>query len=72
MLDSPDAVAAELAGAAPGPDGLVPMSSLDAARLSHAGRVDLLVALDRQAAWVAALQQEVLAAMAVDPASAAD
>jgi len=72
VLDSPDAVAAELAGAAPGPDGMVPMSLLDAARLSHAGRVDLLVALERQAAWVAALQQEVLAAMAADPASAAD
>ncbi len=50
----------------------MPVSLLDAATLSHAGRVDLLVALERHAAWVATLQQEVLAAMAADPAAAAD
>jgi Domain of unknown function (DUF222) len=72
VLDAPDAIAAELAGATPGPDGAVPVSLLDAATLSHAGRVDLLVALERHAAWAAALQQEVLAAMAADPSAAAD
>ena len=72
VLDSPDAIAAELADAPPGPDSALPISLLDAATLSHAGRVDLLVALERHAAWVAALQQEVLATMAADPAAAAD
>ena len=72
VLDSPDAIAAELAGAPPGPDSATPVSLLDAATLSHAGRVDLLVALERHAAWVAALQQELLATMAADPAAAAD
>jgi hypothetical protein len=72
VLDSPDAIAAELAYVTPGPDGAMPISLLDAATLSHAARVDLLVAIERHAAWVAALQQEVLAAMAADPASAAD
>jgi hypothetical protein len=72
VLDCPEAIAAELASGLPGPDSAVPVSWLDAAALSHAGRVDLLVALERHAAWVAALQQEVLAAMAADPAAAAD
>jgi Domain of unknown function (DUF222) len=72
VLDRPDGIAAELAGAVPGPDGAVPLSLIDAATLSHAGRVDLLVALERQAAWIAALQQDVLATMAADPAAASD
>jgi hypothetical protein len=50
----------------------VPVSLLDATTLSQADRVDLLVALARRAAWVAALQQEVLATMTADPAAAAD
>jgi hypothetical protein len=66
VLDQPDAVVAELARVRPSPEDAVALSLLDPAVLSAAGRVDLLVALERQAAWVAAQQQRVLARMAVD------
>ena len=66
VLDQPDAVAAELAKSNPSPQDVVALSLLDPDALSAAGRVDLLVALERQAAWVAAQQQRVLASMAVD------
>jgi hypothetical protein len=66
VLDQPDAVAAELARLKPSPEDAVALSSLDPNRLSAAGRVDLLVALERQAAAIAAQQQRVLASMAVD------
>ncbi len=72
VLDHPDGVAAELAGSPPSPDDAVVLSQLDPAALSHAGRVDLLAALERQAAWLAAVQQRVLAAMAGDAAAAGD
>jgi hypothetical protein len=62
---NPDEVAAELARVRPLPEDAVTLSLLDPGVLSAAGRVDLLVALERQAAWVAAQQQRVLAAMAV-------
>jgi hypothetical protein len=65
-------VAAELAPARPGPDLIAALSLLDPSTLSHAGRVDLLVALERHAAWLAAVQQHVLASMAADPAAVAD
>src|SRR5882757_10877232 len=66
VLDSPDAVAAELARVKPIPQDAVTLSLLEPDALSAAGRVDLLVALERQAAWVAAQQQRGLARMAVD------
>ncbi len=72
VLDDPDQAAAWVARDMPGPDTGVSVSLLDPSTLSHAGRVDLLVALERQAAWLAAMQQRVLAAMAADPAAAAD
>jgi hypothetical protein len=65
-------VAAELAATLPGADLIPALSFLDPSTLSHAGRVDLLVALERHAAWLAAVQQRVLAAMAADPVAAAD
>ncbi|HEY3715105.1 MAG TPA: DUF222 domain-containing protein [Jatrophihabitantaceae bacterium] len=68
VLDHPDLIAAELAGSKPSPQDAVALSLLDPDGLSAAGRVDLLVALERQAAWVAAQQQRVLARMAVDSA----
>jgi hypothetical protein len=68
VLSSPDAVAAELARVKPIPQDAVTLSLLDPGGLSAAGRVDLLVALERQAAWVAAQQQRVLARMAADSA----
>src|SRR5882757_1605896 len=66
VLDSPDAVAAELARVQPIPQDAVTLSLLDPAALSAAGRVDMLVALERQAAMIAAQQQRVLVRMAVD------
>src|SRR6266700_4378795 len=72
ILDDPDQAAAWLAIERPGPDAVAAMSMLDPALLSHAGRVDLLVALERQQAWLAARQQRVLAAMADHTADAAD
>jgi hypothetical protein len=72
VLEQPGSVAAELAAARPAPDLIPALSLLDPSALSHAGRVDLLVALERHAAWLAAVQQEVLAAMAADPVAAAD
>ncbi|HEY3630245.1 MAG TPA: DUF222 domain-containing protein [Jatrophihabitantaceae bacterium] len=68
VLDSPDAVVAELARVRPAPEDAVTLSLLDPGSLSAAGRVDLLVALERQAAWIAAQQQRVLARMAVEQA----
>src|SRR2546423_14415651 len=68
ILDSPDAIAAELAGSTPRPQDAVTLSLLDPDVLSAAGRVDALVALEQQAAWIAAQQQRVLASMAVGEA----
>src|SRR6266536_3224228 len=72
IVDDPDQAAAWLAVERPGPDAVAAMSMLDPALLSHGGRVDLLVAIERQQAWLAARQQRVLAAMAGHPADAAD
>jgi hypothetical protein len=72
IVDDPDQAAAWLAVERPGPDAVAAMSMLDPALLSHGGRVDLLVALERQQAWLAARQQRVLAAMAEHPHDAAD
>jgi len=63
VLDSPDSVAAELAATRPGPDHETALAMLDPAALSDAGRVDLLVALERQIAWLTARQQQVLASL---------
>ncbi len=72
LVDDPDRAAAWLAVERPGPDAVAAMSMLDPALLSHGGRVDLLVAIERQQAWLAARQQRVLAAMADHPHDAAD
>jgi hypothetical protein len=72
IVDDPDQAAACLAAERPGPHTVAAISMLDPATLSHAGRVDLLVALERQQAWLAARQQRVLAAMAEHTDSAAD
>jgi Domain of unknown function (DUF222) len=72
VLEEPGSVAAELAASRPGADLIPALSLLDPAALTHAGRVDLLVALERHAAWLAGVQQHVLASMAADPAAVAD
>jgi hypothetical protein len=66
VLASPDAVVAELARVRPMAEDAVTLSLLDPTALSAAGRVDMLVALERQAALIAAQQQRVLARMAVE------
>jgi len=63
VLDNPDSVAAELAVISPGPDHDAALSMLDPAVLSDAGRIDLLIALERQIAWLTARQQRVLASL---------
>jgi hypothetical protein len=72
IVDDPDQAAAWLAADRPGPDRVAAISMLDPATLSHAGRVDLLVALERHLAWLSAAQQRVLASMADHPHEAAD
>ncbi len=70
ITEDPDQAAAWLAVEAPGPDAVAGLSLLDPGVLSHAGRVDVLVALERQLAWLAGVQAQMLAAMAADDPSA--
>ncbi|HEY3088264.1 MAG TPA: DUF222 domain-containing protein, partial [Jatrophihabitantaceae bacterium] len=63
VLASPDAVAAELATAAPRGEDTAALLLLDPDALSDAGRVDLLVALERHIALLQAAQQQVLASL---------
>jgi hypothetical protein len=63
ILDAPGQAAGWLAVERPGPDTVGAVSMLDPASLDQAGRVDALVALERAAAWVAGLQQRVLATL---------
>ena len=71
-LVCPDDTAAYLAMTVPGPDAAGPLSALDPERLTHAGRVDALVAIERQMAWLAGMQQRVLASMSADDAARSD
>jgi hypothetical protein len=72
VIEQPGSAAAELAAARPAADLIPALSQLDPSTLTHAGRVDLLVALERHAAWLAGVQQHVLASMAADPKAVAD
>ena len=60
---APADVAAWAAIAAPGPDAVAALSAVDPARIDGAARIDLLVGLERQIAWLLAAQQRVLAAL---------
>ncbi|HEV1998088.1 MAG TPA: DUF222 domain-containing protein, partial [Candidatus Dormibacteraeota bacterium] len=64
----PDDVAAWAASITPGSAVVTSLAVLDPRRMSHAGRVDAVAALDRQVAWSLALQDRFLAVMAEDPA----
>ncbi len=57
--------------APPGPDVIAALSEVDLGRLSESGRVDLLVALERQSAWLSGFGQPVLAAVGDDAEAAA-
>src|SRR5882757_3319415 len=60
-LTVPGDVAAWAATVAPGVDVVAPLVVIDPAKVDGAGRIDLLVAYERQIAWLAAAQQRVLA-----------
>jgi hypothetical protein len=60
---APADVAAWAAVASPGPDVVAPLVAIDPARIGGAARIDLLVGLERQIAWLQACQQRVLAAL---------
>jgi Domain of unknown function (DUF222) len=60
---APTDVAAWASRVPPGADVITPLSAVDPARLDPAGRIDLLIALERQLAWLAGAQQRVLAAL---------
>ncbi|MGP3925643.1 DUF222 domain-containing protein [Streptomyces sp. 8N616] len=64
---TPDEWAGYLAGAVPGPETASLLAVLDAEKLSGAGRIDALRALERHAEWVQALQVRVLAALDTEP-----
>ncbi|SDJ39666.1 protein of unknown function [Frankineae bacterium MT45] len=59
----PDGVAAWLAVHEPGPETGALLGVLDPERLSHVGRVDMLIAVRRQQAWFAATEASLLASI---------
>src|SRR5215475_5253409 len=63
VLESPEAVAAELATSLPRAEDMSALLMLDTETLSGAGRVDLLVAFERHIALLYAAQQHVLASL---------
>ncbi|HKF32888.1 MAG TPA: DUF222 domain-containing protein, partial [Jatrophihabitantaceae bacterium] len=63
VLESPDAVAAELATSLPRAEDISALVLLDPEALSDAGRVDLLVGFERSIALLQAAQQQVLASL---------
>ena len=70
LLDAdvvPDDVAAWAASVTPGTAPLKPLEHVELRRLSYAGRVDALTALERHISWLQALQLRLLALMATDP-----
>ncbi len=62
-LTDPSGSAAAISGAVPGAAATAVLALLDPEQLDAAGRVDLLVGIERQLAWLAGLQQRVLASM---------
>lgn len=71
-LMCPNETAAYLAFARPGSDVVAPLAVLDPEQLTHAGRVDALVAIERTQAWLAARQQQVLSTMTARAADTSD
>ena len=65
--DAPGEVAVWAAAARPGPDVVELLSMLDPAAVGSDQRVDLLVGVERQLAWLYAVQQQVLASLDADP-----
>ena len=72
LLDAelaPDDVAAWAASVTPGSAVVKSLAVLDPRRLTHEGRVDALIALEKHLAWIRARQHRLLAVMAADPAA---
>ncbi len=67
IRDAPDSAAAYLAALHPGGEAVSGLARLDISVLSRGGRVDALVAIEKQLAWLAGVQQRVLAGMLADP-----
>ncbi len=73
LLDAdvaPNDVAAWAATVTPGSAVIKPLVHVNVKRLSYAGRVDALAALERQRSWIDAQQLRLLAVMANDPVEA--
>lgn len=62
-LTVPADVAAWAATTTPGADAVSPLAAVDPNRLDGPAQIDLLVALERQMAWLAVAQQRVLACL---------
>lgn len=62
-LGAPADVAAWAADTVPGPDVIGPLSVVDPSTVDGPAQIDLLIALERQIAWLHAAQQRVLAAL---------
>jgi hypothetical protein len=62
----PDSTASALAAMVPGAQATACLDALDPATLSHTGRIDALIAMKRQQAWLAAREQQLLAVMVAD------
>ena len=62
-LVAPGDVAVYYAGTQPGADAMAALAAIDAQALTVSDRIDLIIALDRQAAWLAALQHQALAGL---------
>ena len=70
LLDAelaPDDVAAWAAPVTPGSAVVKTLAVLDPDRLSYAGRVDAVRAMDKHISWIQARQHRFLAVMAADP-----
>ncbi len=67
ILDAPDSAAAYLAALAPGGEAVGGLARLDVGVLSRGGQVDVLLAVEKQLAWLAGVQQRVLVGMLADP-----
>ncbi len=65
LLDGPDAAAAALAAAEPGPRAAVLLAMLDPARLAPASMIGVIAATEKLASWTQAMQHRWLAAFTV-------
>ena len=66
-VDPVEVEVAALRASAPGPAVMTALRAIDPRSVSPAAQVDLLAAWEKAAAWVAAAQQDVLAALDGEP-----